>query len=110
MAPEVAEEIKKRLFVFEDISVLDDASITKLVDSVPSADLALALKTIDAQLRERVFDCAPRDHTEELRAEHAALGNVRLRDVEAAQQQVVAVIRRLEEEGSITVARADELA
>ena len=109
-APQVAEEIKKRLFVFEDIGQLDDASIATLVDAAAPDLLAFALKTVEPQLRERVLAVADRAAAARLRADFEALGNVRLREVETAQQGVVAVIRRLEEEGAMTVARDDEMA
>ena len=105
----MAEEIKKRLFVFEDIALLDDASTAALVEAAPVADMVLALKTVEPKLRERVLAAAARTHGAGLRDEYDALGNVRLRDVEAAQQRVVAVVRRLEEEGAATVERHDEL-
>ena len=109
-APQVAEEIKKRLFVFEDIGQFDDASIATLVDAAAPDLLAFALKTVEPQLRERVLAVADRAAAARLRADFEALGNVRLREVGTAQQGVVAVIRRLEEEGAMTVARDDEMA
>lgn len=103
--PELAEEIKKRMFVFEDIVQLDDRSIQQVLREVESRDLALALRTASEEVRTRIFRNISKRAGEMLREEMDYMGPVRLRDVEEAQQRIVAVIRRLEESGDIIIAR-----
>lgn len=106
--PELAEEIKKRMFVFEDIVSLDDRYIRLVVREVDTRDWALALKTASEEVAERIFRNMSKRAGEMLREEIDYLGPVRLRDVEDAQQRVVAVIRRLEEAGEIVISRGGE--
>ena len=106
--PELAEEIKKRMFVFEDIVTLDDRSIRKVISEVDMSVWALALKTASEDVAERIFSNMSKRAAEMLREEIEYLGPVRLRDVEEAQQRIVATIRRLEEVGEIIIARGGE--
>ncbi|MBE3598026.1 MAG: flagellar motor switch protein FliG [Limnochordaceae bacterium] len=103
--PELAEEIRKRMFVFEDIVLLDDRSIQQVLREVESRDLALALRTASEDVRTRIFRNISKRAGEMLREEMEYMGPVRLRDVEEAQQRIVGVIRRLEESGDIVIAR-----
>ena len=103
--PELAEEIKKRMFVFEDMVLLDDRSIQQVLREVESRDLALALKTASEEVKSRIFRNISKRAAEMLREEMEYLGPVRLRDVEEAQQRIVSVVRRLEESGDIVIAR-----
>jgi len=109
--PELAEQIKKRMFVFENISTLDDKSIQRILREVEVRDLALALKATP----EAVKDCILRNMSQRaatmMREDMEASGPVRLRQVEEAQQRIVEVIRRLDEAEEIVIARGgdDEL-
>lgn len=103
--PELAEEIKKRMFVFEDIVTLDNRSIQRVIRDVENEDLQLALKVANEEVREVVFKNMSQRMAETFRDEMEFMGPVRLRDVEEAQTRIVSVIRRLEEAGEIVIAR-----
>ncbi len=106
--PELAEEIKKRMFVFEDIVTLDNRAVRKVISEVDMSVWALALKTASEDVAERVFSNMSKRAADMLREEIEYLGPVRLRDVEEAQQRIVATIRRLEEVGEIIISRGGE--
>jgi len=106
--PELAEEIRKRMFVFEDIITLDDRSIQKVLREVDSKDLALALKTASEEVASRIYRNMSKRAAEMLKEDIDYLGPVRLRDVEETQQKIVAVIRRLEDTGEIIISRGGE--
>lgn len=103
--PELAEEIKKRMFVFEDIVTLDNRAIQRVIREVDNADLLLALKVSSDEVKEVIFRNMSSRMAETFKEEMEFMGPVRLRDVEEAQSRIVAVIRRLEEAGEIVVAR-----
>lgn len=106
--PELAEEIRKRMFVFEDIISLDDRSIQKVLREVESKDLALALKTASEEVSSRLYKNMSKRAGEMLKEDIEFMGPVRLRDIEEAQQKIVSTIRRLEEAGEIIIARGGE--
>jgi len=106
--PELAEEIKKRMFVFEDIVTLDDRSIQRVLREVDSRELALALKVASEEVAERIYKNMSKRAAEMMREDIEYMGPVRLRDVEEAQQKIVSIIRKLEEAGEIIVARGGE--
>lgn len=103
--PELAEEIKKRMFVFEDIVNIDNRSIQRIIRDIENADLQLALKVASEEVRETIFVNMSKRMAETFREEMEFMGPVRLRDVEEAQTRIVATIRRLEEAGEIIIAR-----
>ena len=103
--PELATEVKNLLFVFEDIVNLDDRSIQRILKEVDGKDLALALKTANDELLARVFKNMSSRAGTTLREDIDLLGPVRMRDVGKAQQSIVDVIRTLEENGQIIIAR-----
>jgi flagellar motor switch protein FliG len=103
--PELAEEIKKRMFVFEDIVNVDNRSIQRIIRDIENADLQLALKVASEEVREAIFKNMSKRMAETFREEMEFMGPVRLRDVEEAQTRIVATIRRLEESGEIIIAR-----
>jgi flagellar motor switch protein FliG len=103
--PELAEEIKKRMFVFEDIVNVDNRSIQRIIRDIENADLQLALKVASEEVREAIFKNMSKRMSETFREEMEFMGPVRLRDVEEAQTRIVATIRRLEESGEIIIAR-----
>ena len=106
--PDPAEEIRLRMFVFEDIVTLDDRSIQRVIAEVETPLWAWALKTASEQVAQRIFQNMSKRAAEMLREEIEYLGPVRLRDVEDAQQRIVATIRRLDEAGEIIIARGGE--
>lgn len=106
--PELAEEIKKRMFVFEDIVLLDDRSIQKVLREVDANDLGKALKGVDTEVQEKIFKNMSKRAASLLKEDMDFMGPLRLRDVEEAQQKVVNIIRKLEESGDIVVARGGE--
>jgi flagellar motor switch protein FliG len=103
--PELAEEIKRRMFVFEDIVLLDDRSLQLVLREIESKDLALALKAASNEVAGKIYKNMSKRAADMLREEIEYMGPVRIRDVEEAQQKIVNVIRRLEESGEIVVAR-----
>ncbi len=106
--PELAEEIKKRMFVFEDIVLLDDRSIQKVLREVDTQELAKALKGVDAEVQEKIYRNMSKRAAQLLREDMDFMGPIRLRDVEESQQKIVNIIRKLEDAGDIVVARAGE--
>ncbi len=106
--PELAEEIKKRMFVFEDIVLLDDRSIQKVLRYVELSDLAKALKNVDPEVQDKVFRNMSKRAVQMLKEDMEYMGPIRLRDVEEAQQKIVKIIRDLEEKGEIIIARSAE--
>ncbi|CAM3740275.1 flagellar motor switch protein FliG [Mesobacillus thioparans] len=103
--PELAEEIKKRMFVFEDIVTLDNRAIQRVIRDCENEDLMLALKVSSDEVKEIVFKNMSKRMVETFQDEMEYMGPVRLRDVEEAQSRIVAIIRRLEEAGEIVIAR-----
>jgi flagellar motor switch protein FliG len=103
--PDLAEEIKKRMFVFEDIVSLDNRSIQRVIRDIDNTDLQLALKVASEEVREIVFRNMSKRMAETFKEEMEFMGPVRLRDVEESQTRIVAIIRRLEEAGEIIIAR-----
>lgn len=106
--PELAEEIKKRMFVFEDIVLLDDRSIQKVLREVDSQELAKALKGVDSEVQEKIFRNMSKRAASLLSEDMDFMGPIRLRDVEESQQKIVNIIRKLEDAGEIVVARTGE--
>ncbi|MBN1647311.1 MAG: hypothetical protein JW874_04695 [Spirochaetales bacterium] len=107
--PELAEKIKQNMFVFEDIVMLQKKDCRLVVEKADRRDLLLALKMTDEQVRKYIETCLPEKEKNELQQDLAALGRVRLTEIEAAQTRIVGTIRLLEENGEIIVARMNEL-
>ena len=107
--PELAEEIKRRLFTFEDIVQLDDRAVMRVLREVDlNHDLPLALKVASEEVKRKIFKNMSKRAAETLQEEIGYLGPVRLRDVEEAQQKIVNIIRKLEDSGEIVIARGGE--
>ncbi|MDR1324707.1 MAG: flagellar motor switch protein FliG [Treponema sp.] len=106
--PELAEEIKKRMFVFEDIVMLDDKSIQRVLREVDNAELSKALKPCDTEVQEKVFKNMSKRAGSMLKEDIEFMGPIRMKDAEEAQQKIVAIIRRLEDSGDVVVARTGE--
>ncbi|MBW8350492.1 flagellar motor switch protein FliG [Bacillus sp. IITD106] len=103
--PILAEEIKKRMFVFEDIVTLDNRSIQRIIRECDNEDLLLALKISSDEVKDVLYRNMSTRMVETIKEEMEFMGPVRLRDVEEAQTKIVGIIRRLEELGEIIVAR-----
>lgn len=102
---DLAEQIKKKMFVFEDIVTLDNRSIQRIIREVENNDWALALKSSSEEVSKTVFSNMSKRLAEMIREDMEYMGPVRLRDVEEAQQKIVNVIRKLEDAGEIVISR-----
>ncbi|OLO41413.1 flagellar motor switch protein FliG [Priestia megaterium] len=103
--PALAEEIKQRMFVFEDIVTLDNRSIQRVIRGVENDDLLLSLKVASEEVKSIIFKNMSSRMVETFKEEMEFMGPVRLKDVEEAQSRIVAAIRRLEDAGEIVLAR-----
>ncbi|PPA72059.1 flagellar motor switch protein FliG [Jeotgalibacillus proteolyticus] len=103
--PELAEEIKKRMFVFEDIVTLDNRSIQRVIRECENEDLLLSMKVSTDDVKEVIFKNMSQRMAENFKEEMEFMGPVRLREVEEAQSRIVSSIRLLEDAGEIIVAR-----
>lgn len=99
----LCEEIRKRMFVFEDITTLDDMSIQRFLREVDTKDLVFALKGANPEVATCIFKNMSTRSSESVKSDLEYTHNVRLRDVEEAQQRIVGVIRRLESEGELVI-------
>lgn len=106
--PKLADEIRQKMFVFEDVVSLDPMSIQAFINEVDSKDLAVAIKGSTSEVAEVIYANMSTRKRESTQTDVEYLHNVRMRDVEDAQQRIVAVIRRLEEEGVITISKGSQ--
>jgi flagellar motor switch protein FliG len=106
--PELVDEIRKLMFVFEDITSLDDPAMQLLCRDLDTKDLVTALKTAGDEIKEMFFRNMSKRNAEQVKEDIEYARNIRSRDVEAAQQRIVAKIRELEEAGTIVVSRGGE--
>ena len=106
--PELAEEIKKLMFVFDDIVYLDNMEIQTFIREIDTKDLTIALKAASEEVTNVIFSNMSQRQRETIQTDMQYLHNVRMRDVEEAQQKIVAVIRRLEEAGEIVISKGGE--
>lgn len=102
---ELAEEIKKRMFVFEDILGLDSVSIQRFIREVENNDLSVALKGSTQEVRDIIFANMSKRMADMIREDMEFMGPIRLRNVEEAQQKIVTIIRKLEEAGEVILSR-----
>lgn len=103
--PELADEIARLMFTFDDLIHVDDSGIQKALREIEQRDLALALKTANEDLSEKILHNMSERAREMIKEEMEYMGPVRLRTVEEAQQKIVSVIRRLEESGDVVISR-----
>lgn len=103
--PELAEEIRRKMFVFDDIILLDDRSVQRVLREVSNQELALSLKIAPEQVSSKIFKNMSKRQAELIKEEMEYMGPVRLRDIEEAQQKIVNLIRKLEDTGEIIIAR-----
>ncbi len=109
--PELADEIRRKMFVFEDILTLDDRSIQRVLREVDNNELAVALKNAGEDVQTAIFNNLSKRLATMIREDMDFMGPVRMKDVEEAQQKIVNIIRKLEDAGEIIIARGggDEL-
>ena len=103
--PELADEIRKKMFVFEDILLLDDRAIQRVLRDVDNADLGVALKAANEEVQNVIFKNLSKRLAAMIKEDMEFMGPVRMKDVEEAQQKVVSVIRKLEDSGEIVISR-----
>jgi flagellar motor switch protein FliG len=101
--PELCEQIKNLMFVFEDLLSLDDKSIQRVLREVEAKSLALALKAASPDLKQKIMGCMSQRAVAALQEEMEMMGPVKMKDVEAAQTSIVGQVRRLEETGEIVI-------
>ena len=102
---ELADEIRKKMFVFEDILMLDDRSIQRVLRDVENNELAVALKNANEDVRNAIFSNLSTRLADMIREDMEYMGPVRVKDVEEAQQKIVNIIRKLEDSAEIVISR-----
>lgn len=103
--PALVEEIKKKMFVFEDILSLDSMSIQRFIRECDTKDLSVAIKGSNEEVAAVLFANMPKRMQDSIQQEIEYLHNIRMRDVEEAQQRIVGIIRHLEEEGELVIGK-----
>ncbi|MBQ7972783.1 MAG: flagellar motor switch protein FliG [Lachnospiraceae bacterium] len=103
--PELAEEIRKKMFVFEDILLLDDRAIQRVLRDVDNNDMAIALKGANEEVQNVIFNNMSKRLAVMIKEDMEFMGPVRMKDVEEAQQKIVNTIRKLEDSGEIVISR-----
>ena len=106
--PSLAEEVRKHLFTFEDLLKVDNTAIQAILKEISTEDLKLALKTASEELREKFFSNMSERAAQLLREDLEIMGPVRVADVENAQQNIIKVAKRLEQEGKIVLAVGED--
>ena len=102
--PDLVEQIRRLMFVFEDILLVNDKGIQAVLKEIDNDDLALALRTASEELKEKIFKNMSERAAQLIKEDMEYMGPVRVSDVEAAQQKIVDVVRRLEDAGEIVIA------
>lgn len=105
--PDLAEEIKKRMFVFEDIIILDDRAIQRVIRESENEDLILAMRTASDEVKDLLFKNMSERMAASFKEELNYMGPVRLHDVEEAQTRIVNTVRKLEDAGELVIARGN---
>ena len=103
--PELADEIRRKMFVFEDILSLDDRAIQRVLRDVDNNDLAIALKNANEEVQNVIFNNLSKRLAAMIREDMEFMGPVRLKDVEEAQQKIVNIVRKLEDSSEIVISR-----
>ena len=103
--PELADEIRKKMFVFEDILLLDDRAIQRVLRDVDNNDLAISLKGANEEVQNAIFNNLSKRLGVMIREDMEFMGPVRMKDVEEAQQKIVNIIRKLEDSAEIVISR-----
>ena len=109
--PELADDIRRKMFVFEDILLLDNRAIQTVLREVDNNELAVALKNANDDVKQIIFDNLSSRLSTMIKEDMEFMGPVKLKDVEDAQQKIVNIIRKLEDSGEIVISRGggDEL-
>ncbi len=103
--PELADEIRKKMFVFEDILLLDDRAIQRVLRDVDNGDLAIAMKGANEEVQNAIFNNMSKRLSAMIKEDMEFMGPVRMKDVEEAQQKIVNIIRKLEDSAEIVISR-----
>ena len=103
--PKLADDIRSKMFVFEDILLLDDRAIQRVLRDVDNADLGVALKAANEEVQNVIFKNLSKRLAAMIKEDMEFMGPVRMKDVEEAQQKIVSVIRKLEDAGEIVISR-----
>lgn len=103
--PKLADDIRSKMFVFEDITILDSMAIQSFINEVDSKDLAIAIKGSTSEVAECIYSNMSTRKRESTQTDVEYLHNVRMRDVEEAQQRIVSIIRKLEDEGVLVISK-----
>ena len=103
--PELADEIRKKMFVFEDILLLDDRAIQRVLRDVDNNDLGVALKAANEDVQNVIFKNMSKRLASMIKEDMEYMGPVRMKDVEEAQQKIVGIIRKLEDSAEIVISR-----
>jgi flagellar motor switch protein FliG len=106
--PELADDVRKMMFVFEDLTTLDARTVQRVLREVESDDLRIALKGASDEIKELAFQNMSERAAQSLKEDLELTGPVRVRDVEAAQQRIVAVVRRLVHAGEVILKSSEE--
>jgi len=106
--PELADDVRKMMFVFEDLITLDSRTVQRVLREVENDDLRVALKGASDEIKQLVFQNVSERAAQSLKEDLELTGPVRVRDVEAAQQRIVAVVRRLVHAGEVVLKSTDE--
>ncbi|MEM6757391.1 MAG: flagellar motor switch protein FliG, partial [Planctomycetota bacterium] len=101
--PDLVEEIRRLMFVFEDILLVDDKGVQAVLKEVDNDELSLSLKTASEELRQKIFGNMSERAASLIAEDMEYMGPVRVADVESAQQRIVDIVRRLEDAGEIII-------
>jgi flagellar motor switch protein FliG len=108
--PELGKLIRQKMLLFEDLGLLEVASLQKLLREVDTRDLAVALKNASEPLKKSFLGCISKRAAETVNEEMTFMGSLKLREIEAAQMRIIEVVRRLEGEGEIDLSEIDQKA
>ena len=106
--PDLVESIRRLMFVFEDVLKVNDRGIQSVLKEVDNEELCVALRTASDELKEKIFTNMSARAAELVKEDMEFMGPVRLSDVEAAQQRIVDIVRRLEDAGEIIISGRGE--
>jgi flagellar motor switch protein FliG len=105
---QLGSAIRRKMFSFDDLQRIQSSDLQRVLREVDSADLAVAMKSASEGLKDKIYSSISKRAAESLRDEISMLGPVRLRDVETAQDTIIQVVRRLEEEGSVSLDNSED--
>ena len=103
--PELVQMIQQKMFTFEDLAAIDPAGLQRILREVDLRELATALKSASDDIKGALLGAISKRAAETVSEEMGLMGPLKLRDIEAAQQKIIEVVRRLESEGEITIGR-----